>query len=378
MSSSSAASLTEHFGSLDDPRIERTKRHELIDILTIALCGAIAGADSWVDVEAFGRRKEGWLRKMLELPNGIPSHDTFGRVFARLDAEQFERCFTEWVLAVSEVLQGDVVAIDGKAVRRSHDRYVGKGAIHMVSAWACASGVVLGQTSVDRRSNEITAIPRLLQMLAVEGCIVTIDAMGCQREIASKILKEEADYVLAVKRNQLLLHEGMVDVFDLIRNSGLDDIDHDYHETVDAGHGRVETRRCWTVSDLGNVKYVDEYRRWPGLTTLAMVEGERQVGDKTTVEARYYISSLPNDASALLSAVRSHWSIENQLHWSLDVTFNEDGSRVRSGNGAENFSVLRRMALNLLKAEKSTKRSLAGKRKDAAWDNDYLLKVLAQ
>ena len=378
MDNSSPASLTEHFSSLDDPRIDRTKRHELIDILTIALCGAIAGADSWVDVEAFGRRKEGWLRSMLELPNGIPSHDTFGRVFAKLDAEQFERCFTEWVLAVSEVLQGDVVAIDGKAVRRSHDRYVGKGAIHMVSAWACASGVTLGQISVDRRSNEITAIPRLLEMLAVEGCIVTIDAMGCQREIASKILEEEADYVLAVKRNQVLLHEGVVDVFDLIRNSCFDDIDHDYHETVDAGHGRVETRRCWTVSDLGNVRYVDEYRRWPGLTTLAMVEGERRIGDKTTMESRYYISSLPNDASALLSAVRSHWSIENQLHWSLDVTFNEDGSRVRSGNGAENFSVLRRMALNLLKAEKSTKRSLAGKRKDAAWDNDYLLKVLAQ
>ena len=378
MDSSSTASLTEHFSSLDDPRIDRTKRHELIDILTIALCGAIAGADSWVDVEAFGRRKEGWLRKMLELPNGIPSHDTFGRVFAMLDAEQFERCFTEWVLAVREVLQGEVVAIDGKTVRGSHDRYVGKGAIHMVSACACVSGVTLGQTRVDGRSNEITAVPRLLEMLEVKGCIVTLDAMGCQKEIASKILEEGADYVLAVKGNQGRLHEGVADVFDLTRNSGLGRIDHDYHETVDAGHGRVETRRCWTVSDPGNVRYVDEYGQWPGLTTLAMVEGERRVGDKTTVESRYYISSLPNDASVLLNAVRSHWSIENQLHWSLDVTFNEDGSRVRSGNGAENFSVLRRMALNLLKAETSTKRSLAGKRKDAAWDNDYLLKVLAQ
>lgn len=378
MASSSTASLTEHFGNLDDPRIDRTKRHELIDILTIALCGVIAGADSWVDVEAFGRRKEGWLRKMLELPNGIPSHDTFGRVFAELDAEQFERCFTEWVLAVSEVLQGEVVAIDGKTVRRSHDRYIGKDAIHMVSAWACASGVTLGQTGVDSRSNEITAIPRLLEMLQVNGCIVTIDAMGCQKEIASKILEEGADYVLAVKGNHGRLHEGMVDVFDLTRNSTLDDIDHDYHETVDADHGRIETRRCWTVSDPDNVRYVDEYGQWPGLTTLVLVEGERCVGNKTTVESRYYISSLPNDASVLLNAVRSHWSIENQLHWSLDVTFNEDGSRVRSGNGAENFSVLRRMALNLLKAEKSTKRSLAGKRKDAAWDNDYLLKVLTQ
>ena len=378
MASSGIASLTEHFGSLVDPRIDRTKRHKLIDILTIALCGAIAGADSWVDVEAFGGRKEGWLRKMLELPNGIPSHDTFGRVFARLDAQQFERCFIEWVLAVSEVLQGDVVAIDGKTVRRSHDRYIGKAAIHMVSAWASASGVALGQTRVDGRSNEITAIPRLLEMLHVKGCIVTVDAMGCQKDIASKILQEGSDYVLAVKRNQGRLHEGVRDVFGLARKSGFDGLGHDYHETVNAGHGRVETRRCWAVSDLDSVRYVDEGGQWPELTTLVMVEGERRVGGKTTAESRYYISSLQNDASKLLNAVRSHWGISNKLHWSLDVTFNEDGSRVRSGNGAENFSVLRRMALNLLKSDKTTKRSLAGKRKDAAWDNDYLLKVLAQ
>ena len=375
---SDTVSLTEHFGSLVDPRIDRTKRHNLMDIVTIALCGVIAGADSWVDVEAFGKRKVEWLRKMLDLPNGIPSHDTFGRVFAKLDAQQFERCFTEWVLAVREVLQGDVVAIDGKRVRRSHDRYIGKDAIHMVSAWASASGVALGQTRVDGRSNEITAIPRLLEMLQVEGCIVTIDAMGCQKEVASKILEERADYVLAVKRNQGRLHKDVHDLFDLARKSGFDSLDHDYHETVNAGHGRVETRRCWAVSDLDHIRYVDDGGQWPGLTTLVMVEGERLVGGMTTVESRYYISSLPNDASVLLNAVRSHWSIENQLHWSLDVTFNEDGSRVRSGNGAENFSVLRRMALNLLKAEKTTRRSLAGKRKDAAWDNDYLLKVLAQ
>ncbi len=378
MASRDTASLTEHFGSLVDPRIDRTKRHPLMDILTIALCGVIAGADSWVDVEAFGRRKADWLRRMLDLPNGIPSHDTFGRVFARLDAQQFERCFTEWVLAVREVLQGDVLAIDGKRVRRSHDRYIGKDAIHMVSAWASASGVALGQTRVDGRSNEITAIPRLLEMLQVEGCIVTIDAMGCQKEVASKILQEKADYVLAVKKNQGRLHEDVHDIFDLARKSGFDSLDHDYYETTNAGHGRVETRRCWAVSDLDHIRYVDDGGQWPGLTTLVMVEGERLVGGKTRVESRYYISSLPNDASVLLNAVRSHWSIENQLHWSLDVTFNEDGCRVRNGNGAENFSVLRRMALNLLKAEKSTKRSIAGKRKDAAWDNDYLLKVLAQ
>ena len=378
MAHSDPASLTKHFSSLVDPRIDRTKRHSLMDIVTIALCGVIAGADSWVDVEAFGRRKAGWLGKMLDLPNGIPSHDTFGRVFARLDAQQFERCFTEWVLAVREVLQGDVVAIDGKRVRRSHDRYIGKDAIHMVSAWASASGVALGQTRVDGGSNEITAIPRLLEMLQVEGCIVTIDAMGCQKEVASKILGERADYVLAVKRNQGRLHEDVRDIFDLARKSGFDSLDHDYHETMNAGHGRIETRRCWAVSDLDHIRYVDEGGQWPGLTTLVMVEGERLVGGKTTVESRYYISSLPNDASRLLNAVRSHWGIENELHWSLDVTFNEDASRVRIGNGAENFSVLRRMALNLLKAEKTTKRSLAGKRKDAAWDDDYLFKVLAQ
>ncbi len=378
MSHRDPASLTEHFGSLVDPRVDRTKRHNLLDIVTIALCGVIAGADSWVDVEAFGRRKAEWLCEMLDLPNGIPSHDTFGRVFAKLDAQQFERCFTEWVLAVREVLQGDVVAIDGKRLRRSHDRYIGKDAIHMVSAWASASGVALGQTKVDGRSNEITAIPRLLEMLQVEGCIVTIDAMGCQKEVASKIMGERADYVLAVKRNQGRLHEDVHDIFDLARKSGFDSLDHDYHETMNAGHGRIETRRCWAVSDPDHIRYVDDGGQWPGLTTLVMVEGERLVGGKTTVESRYYISSLPNDASRLLNAVRSHWGIENGLHWSLDVTFNEDASRVRSGNGAENFSVLRRMALNLLKAEKTTKRSIAGKRKDAAWDNDYLFKVLAQ
>ena len=378
MASGDSASLTEHFGSLVDPRIDRTKRHNLMNIVTIALCGVIAGADSWVDVEAFGRRKADWLRRMLDLPNGIPSHDTFGRVFAMLDAQQFERCFTEWVLAVREVLQGDVVAIDGKRVRRSHDRYIGKDAIHMVSAWASASGVALGQTRVEERSNEITAIPQLLEMLQIEGCIVTIDAMGCQKEVASKILDERADYVLAVKKNQGRLHEDVHDTFDLARKSSFDSLDHDYHETINASHGRIETRRCWAVSDLDHIRYVDDGGQWPGLTTLVMVEGERLVDGKTTVESRYYISSLPNDASVLLNAVRSHWSIENQLHWSLDVTFNEDGSRVRSGNGAENFSVLRRMALNLLKAETSTKRSIAGKRKDAAWDNDYLLKVLDQ
>ena len=377
MASSDTSPLTEHFGNLVDPRIDRTKRHKLMDILIIALCGAIAGADSWVDVEAFGQRKEEWLREMLELPNGIPSHDTFGRVFAQLDAEQFERCFTQWVLAVSKVLHGEVVAIDGKTVRRSHDRYIGKDAIHMVSAWACASGVALGQTKVDGHSNEIPAIPRLLEMLQVEGCIVTIDAMGCQREIAAKILDEGADYVLAVKGNQGHLHESIRDLFDVVRTPGFDGLGHTYHETLNAGHGRIETRRCWAVSGAEGVSYVDEGGRWPGLATLVLVESERHVGEETTLESRYYISSLGNDAKRLLEAVRSHWGIENALHWSLDVTFNEDGSRVRSGNGAENFSVLRRMALNLLKAEQSTKRSLAGKRKDAAWDNDYLLKVLA-
>ena len=378
MDDTSIASLTERFSKLKDPRVDRTKRHKLIDVVVIAICAVIGGADTWADMELFGKSKEDWLSRLIELPNGIPSHDTFGRVFAMLDAEQFQECFVDWVRAVSEVTDGQLVAIDGKTVRRSHDRFIGKAAIHMVSAWASENHLVLGQTKVDERSNETTAIPELLRVLDVSGCIVTIDAMGCQKEIASTITDRGADYVLALKENQPQLHEDVREMFDHARRTGFADLDHDFCETVNKGHGRIETRRCWAVSDSDYISYVNDRREWHGLTSMVMVESERLVDGKTTRQIRYYISSLPNRAETLLAATRGHWGIENSVHWVLDIAFREDDSRVRKGNAPENLAVLRRMALNMLKAETTSKGGIAAKRKRAGWDSDYLLKVLAQ
>ena len=345
--------------------------------MVIAICAVIGGADTWVDIEMFGKSKAEWLNGLLELPNGVPSHDTFGRVFARLDAEQFQECFVEWVQAVSDVTEGQLVSIDGKTVRRSHDRSIGKGAIHMVSAWASANRLVLGQTKVDERSNEITAIPELLRVLDVSGCIVTIDAMGCQKEIASAIIDKDADYILALKENQPQLHEDVREMFDHARRDGFGDLDHDFHQTINKGHGRIETRRCWAVSDPAYLSHVNDRQEWPKLTSMVMVESERRVDGRTSVESRFYISSLPNRAEHLLTAVRGHWGIENSVHWVLDIAFREDDSRVRKGHGPENLAILRRMALNMLKSETTSKGGIAAKRKRAGWDNQYLLKVLA-
>ena len=378
MDATPIASLTEQFSKLKDPRVDRTKRHKLIDVVVIAICAVIGGADTWADVELFGKSKKDWLSGLIELPNGIPSHDTFGRVFAMLDSEQFQECFVDWVRAVSEVTGGQLVAIDGKTVRRSHDRFIGKGAIHMVSAWASENHLVLGQTKVDERSNEITAIPELLRVLDVSGCIVTIDAMGCQKEIALTITDRGADYVLALKENQPQLHEDVREIFDHARRTGFADLDHDFCETVNKGHGRIETRRCWAVSDPDYISYVNDSQEWHRLTSMVMVESERLVDGKTTRQVRYYISSLPNRAETLLATVRGHWGVENSVHWVLDVAFREDDSRVRKGNAPENLAVLRRIALNMLKAETTSKGGIAAKRKRAGWDNDYLRKVLAQ
>ena len=314
----------------------------------------------------------------LDLPNGIPSHDTFGRVFARLDAEQFENCFIDWVRAVSDVVEGQIVAIDGKTIRRSHDRFIGKSAIHMVNAWASANRLILGQTKVDERSNEITAIPELLRVLDVSGCIVTIDAMGCQKDVATTIISQNADYVLALKRNQPELYQDVKDTFEQARRDGFANLKHDFYQTVDKGHGRIETRRCWAISDSAHINYVNDRQQWSNLTSLVMVESERLVEGQTSVKTRYYISSLPNRAEVLLGAVRGHWGIENSVHWVLDVTFGEDNSRVRKGNASENLSILRRFALNLLKRETTSKSSIAAKRKRAGWDTDYLRTVLSQ
>jgi predicted transposase YbfD/YdcC len=377
MSQTPVGSIAEHFGKLEDERQAKGKRHELLDIIVIALCGVICGAETWTDIELYGNAKESWLRQYLKLPHGIPSHDTFGRVFAQLDPKQFEASFLSWVQAVFELTAGQVIAIDGKTVRRSHDRSNGKAAIHLISAWATANHLVLGQVKTDDKSNEITAIPELLRLLALNDCIVTIDAMGCQREIAEQIVDANADYVLTVKDNQPHLLEDISFFFDLAQQNGFAKVDHDYHRTVNGGHGRIEIRECWTISGGESLQFLRGYGNWKGLRTIAMVKRQRHIDGEVTSEIHYYISSLVNQAKRLLRSIRTHWGIENALHWVLDVAMGEDDSRVRKGSAPQNLALLRRLALTLLKQETTAKVGIKAKRHKAGWDEQYLLKVLA-
>jgi predicted transposase YbfD/YdcC len=378
MAEGSSGSILEHFAGLTDPRVDRTKRHKLIDIVAIALCGVICGADTWVDIALFGRAKEKWLRQFLELPNGIPSHDTFGEVFARLDPEEFERCFLGWVQAVFEVTAGQVVAVDGKTLRRSHDRTLGKAAMAMVSAWATENHLVLGQVKVDDDSNEITAIPTLLKVLALEGCIVTVDAMGCQTAIAQTIIDQGGDYVLAVKDNQGALYEDRQDLFAGAQEAAFQAVSYDYARTINKGHGRIDIRECWTIDDPEYLAYLRQGAAWKGLHTLVMVRRKRRLANQVTIDVAYYIASLPSQAGPLLDATRRHWGIENSLHWVLDSAFREDESRVRKGYSAQNLAVLRRTAVNLLRQDRSTQAGIKAKRLQAGWDENYLQWLLGQ
>jgi predicted transposase YbfD/YdcC len=368
-----SATIAEHFSSLKDPRIQLKTHHKLIDIIIITICAVICGADDWQEVVDYGKAKHDWLKTFLELPRGIPSHDTFGRVFSLLRPEDFEKCFVNWIHAVFEITGGQTVAIDGKTLRRSHERSSNKAAIHMVGAWATQSGVILGQTKTEDKSNEITAIPELLKLLEIKGCIVTIDAMGCQKEIARQIADQEADYVLALKGNQGTLHKDVELFFEDALQCDFKDIPHESYETTDGGHGRVEVRRYVTVTDLD---WLEDRAKWKNLNLIGMVQSERYIGDKITRETRYYISSLPNDVKRFAEAVRDHWKIENQLHWVLDIAFREDDNRVRDRNAATNLSILRRFALSLCKQEKTAKVGIKVKRKRAGWNNDYLLTLL--
>jgi predicted transposase YbfD/YdcC len=378
MPTSPLSSFQTHFAEIEDPRVERTRRHKLLDIIVVAMCAVICGADDWVDVEAWGNAKLDWLRQQgRPLPNGIPSHDTFGDVFSRLKPEQFETSFLGWVQAVMGASGEPVVAIDGKTLRGSHDRGRGKSAIHLVSAWASANQLLLGQVKVNEQSNEITAIPVLLETLALGGAIVTIDAIGTQKPIARTIIDQGADYVLAVKENQGHLHDDVVATFEEAEARQFEHVPHTYAKTTNKGHGRIETRECWVIERLDYLEALRTAEDWSALRSLIMVRAERRLGEQVSVERRYFISSRADPAERQLAVIRSHWGIENELHWCLDVAFGEDGSRIRKGDGAQNFSFLRRLALTLLKREKTAKGGLKVKRHKAGWDTAYLIKVLA-
>ncbi len=368
MTANPTPSIIHHFSSIQDPRVNRQKKHQLQDIFFISLCAIICGADNWVAVEEFGLAKEEWFTGLLGLEHGIPSHDTFGEVYAAIDTDHFSVCFSRWVADLANLTEGEVIAIDGKCIRRSLDKASKKAAIHMVSAWAQQNNLVLGQVKVDDKSNEITAIPKLLSRLDIAGAVVTIDAMGCQKKIARQIKQQGGDYVFSLKGNQGNLHD---DVNTFFASSLAPAV---ASASYDGGHGRIETRSIRATADIA---WLQARHDWQGLQSIVAVTAKREIDNKATEETRYFISSLDaNDPKRLERVVRAHWSIENNLHWVLDVAFDEDSNRTRKGYGAANLAVIRHIALNLVKAEKTSKVGVKIKRLKAGWDNDYLLRVI--
>jgi predicted transposase YbfD/YdcC len=369
------ATLETHFTSLHDPRADHSIDHKLNDIVAITICAVICGADSWIEVENYGTSKQQWLSSFLELPKGIPSHDTFERLFARLRPTELQQCFLNWVQAIFHVTEGQVIAVDGKTLRGAYERGQGRSMIHMVSAWATANRIVLGQCKTQEKSNEITAIPELLKLLDLAGAVVTIDAMGTQKAIAQQIVDQGADYVLALKGNQGNLHQDVMQLFDAAFAQSFTGIEHQFHQTHDQAHGRIETRRYWV---MGQTQYLTDSGLWAGLSSIGCVESKRTVAGKTSIERRFYILSFPPDVARFAQAVRAHWGIENQLHWMLDVGFREDHLRSCQGHSAENMAVIRHLALNLLSQDKTKKGGIHAKRLAAGWDADYLEKILTQ
>jgi len=390
--------LLRAFAQLEDPRMNRTKHHPLENILTIAICAVLCGADGWVDIAEFGRGKKDWFTTFLHMPKGIPSHDTFGRVFAALNPLAFETCFIAWINTLAVATEGRLIAIDGKTLRRSLDIANGKAAIHMVSAWCAANHMVLGQLATDDQSNEITAIPELLKLLDIRGAVITIDAMGCQKDIAEQIVDQGGDYILHLKGNQGTLHQETVQLFEECLTDDCRGIATRQARTTNKGHGRIEQRHLVATNDVG---WFAERGKWKGLRSLIRVQCQRTIGDKTTHETHYFISSLrvvnPRkagktvetatttkadgktvSAAKLLEYIRGHWGVENGLHWCLDIAFADDDRRIRMGHAAENFARLARLALNLLKAQTNHKVGIKLKRKCCGWSNDYLARVLTQ
>jgi predicted transposase YbfD/YdcC len=377
----SLPSLVAHFEGLPDPRINRTKDHKLIDILVIAVCTLLCGGESFNDMEEFGKAKQDWFKTFLQLPKGIPAHDTFNRLFAALNPQRFLECFLRWTQSLRTAIAGEIVAIDGKALRRALNR--GQSAKYIVNAWAGQNNLVLGQLKVADKSNEITAVPELLRALELAGCIVTVDAMGCQKKIAKEIVESDADYVLALKGNQETVHEQVRSYLDDAMTRQAHRLppkcpagvvpELDYTETIEKDHGRIETRRYWQSDRLD---WFADRGKWEKLTSVGIVESVREIAGEIKIERRYYLSSLPRGVKRFATAVRGHWGVENRLHWILDVCFGEDQSRARSGYAAENLATLRRLALNILRRETTKKRGIKGKQKCAGWDHTYLLRLL--